>query len=83
MNKVHIIRDGRRIDVLGAGQTFTTVRRETNLEAAMLDGTLTAAIQPEGLQVGDIINVAVTTEHVDPVLKGHVEGTSPAGTSFR
>ncbi len=74
VNKVHIIRDGKRIDVLGLGQTFTTVRRETNLEAAMLDGTLTAALQPEGLRVGDVVNVALTTEHVDPVLKGHVEG---------
>src|SRR5579875_2511085 len=49
VHKVHIIRDGKVIDVLGNGQTFTVLRRETNLDAATLDGTLTATIQPEGL----------------------------------
>lgn len=73
VNKLHIIRDGKVIDVLKGGQTFTVARRETNMEAAMLDGTLTANIQPEGLQVGDIIDLAVTAEHLDPVMKGHVE----------
>lgn len=75
VNKLHIIRDGKVIDVLGSGQTFTIARRETNLDAATLDGTLTAALQPEGLQVGDIIDFAMTGEHVDPTLKGHVEAS--------
>lgn len=74
VNKLHIIRDGKVIDVLGAGQTFTIARRETNLDAATLDGTLTAALQPEGLQVGDIVDIAMTNEHSDPTLKNHVEG---------
>lgn len=74
VNRLHIIRDGKVIDVLGAGQTFTIARRETNLDAATLDGTLTAALQPEGLQVGDIVDIAMTNEHSDPTLKTHVEG---------
>ncbi|HEY7005708.1 MAG TPA: DUF3857 domain-containing protein [Sphingomicrobium sp.] len=73
VNKLHIIRGDKVIDVLAGGQTFTVLRRETNLDAATLDGTLTATIQPEGLQEGDIIDLATTTEHSDPVLKGHVE----------
>ena len=73
VNKLQIRRGNQVIDVLAAGQSFTTLRRETNLDAAMLDGTLTATIQPEGLQVGDIIDLATTTERSDPVLKGHVE----------
>ncbi|HEX6740280.1 MAG TPA: DUF3857 domain-containing protein [Sphingomicrobium sp.] len=73
VNKLQIRRGDKIIDVLKSGQTFTVLRRETNLDAAMLDGTLTANIQPEGLQEGDIIEFASTTEHVDPVLKGHVE----------
>lgn len=72
VNKLHILRGGQVIDVL-ANQKFTTIRREANLEVATLDGRLTATIQPEGLQEGDIINFAVTQEHVDPVMKGHVE----------
>jgi tetratricopeptide (TPR) repeat protein len=74
VNKVHIIRGDKVIDVLGAGQTFTIARRETNLDAATLDGTLTAALQPEGLEVGDIVDFAVTIEHSDPTVKNHVEG---------
>jgi len=74
VNKLQIRRGNQVIDVLKGGQTFTTVRRETNLEAATLDGTLTANIQPEGLQVGDIIDLAITTEESDPVFQGHIQG---------
>lgn len=75
VHKLQIHRGDKVIDVLANGQTFTILRRETNLEAATLDGTLTANIQPEGLQQGDIVDFATTIEHADPVLKGHVEAT--------
>jgi tetratricopeptide (TPR) repeat protein len=70
VHKVHIIRGAQVIDVLGAGETFTILRRETKLELAMLDGVLTAALQPEGLQVGDVLDVAFTLKHRDPALQG-------------
>jgi tetratricopeptide (TPR) repeat protein len=73
VNKLQIRRGDKVIDILASGQTFTVLRRETNLDAASLDGTLTATIQPEGLQDGDIIDSATTIERSDPVLKGHVE----------
>jgi tetratricopeptide (TPR) repeat protein len=73
VHKLIIHRDGKDIDVLAEGQTFTVVRREPNLESATLDGMLTANIQPEGLQVGDVLEYAVTVTRSDPVLKGHVE----------
>jgi tetratricopeptide (TPR) repeat protein len=73
VNKLQIRRGSQIIDVLASGQTFTTMRRESNLELAMLDGVLTANIQPEGLQQGDVIDFATTTEHVDPVTGNHVE----------
>ena len=69
---VHIIRDGKVIDVL-ANQSFTVVRRENNLENAMLDGVLTAVLQPEGLQVGDTLDYALTITQRDPVLNGRSE----------
>jgi tetratricopeptide (TPR) repeat protein/transglutaminase-like putative cysteine protease len=75
VNRLEIRRGTQVIDVLKSGQTFTTMRREPNLELAMLDGVLTANIQPEGLQEGDIVVLATTTEHADPTLKGHVETT--------
>jgi tetratricopeptide (TPR) repeat protein len=73
VNKLEIRRGDQVIDVLKSGQTFTTMRRESNLEIAMLDGVLTANIQPEGLQEGDVVVLATTTEHVDAALRGHVE----------
>jgi tetratricopeptide (TPR) repeat protein len=73
VNKLQIRRGSQIIDVLASGQTFTTIRRESNLELAVFDGVLTGNIQPEGLQQGDIIDLATTTEHVDPVLGSHVE----------
>jgi tetratricopeptide (TPR) repeat protein len=60
IHKVQIVRDGKIIDLLPKGQGFTVLRRENNLEGAVLDGTLTAVLQPEGLIVGDIVNVAWT-----------------------
>ncbi len=60
VHKIHIIRAGKVIDLLANGQEFTVIRRESNLEQAMLDGTLTAVLQPEGLSVGDTLNIAFT-----------------------
>jgi tetratricopeptide (TPR) repeat protein len=73
VHKLVIHRDGKDIDILASGQTFTVVRRETNLEIATLDGMLTANIQPEGLQVGDVLEYAFTMSHADPVFRDHVE----------
>lgn len=73
VHKLQILRGTEVIDVLASGQKFTTLRREANLEQATFDGVLTANIQPEGLQEGDIVLLATTTVHEDPVLKNHVE----------
>ena len=72
VHRVRIIRAGQPIDIL-ARQTFTVIRREANLERAMVDGVLTATLQTEGLQVGDLVEIAYTTTHLDPVLKGRSE----------
>ena len=73
VHRVNIIRGDQVIDLLAKGQTFAVLRRETNLEEAMLDGRLTATMQPEGLQVGDILDVAITVKHLDPVMRGRSE----------
>lgn len=69
IHSLKLRRGDRVIDVL-ASQKFAVLRRETNLEYAMLDGILTATIQPEGLQVGDIVDLAWTVTRKDPTLKG-------------
>ncbi|MCA1654766.1 MAG: DUF3857 domain-containing protein, partial [Sphingomonadales bacterium] len=67
-----ITRKGKLIDVL-ATQKFTVIRRETNLEAATLDGRLTATLQIDGMEVGDIVDLAASVITRDPTLAGHVE----------
>ncbi len=76
VHKILIHRGDQVIDVLASGQTFTVVRREQNLDMATLDGVLTANLQPEGLQVGDVVEYFYTLAFHDPVLKGHVEDYS-------
>ena len=67
-----ILRAGQTIDVL-AKQDFSVIRRETNLEMAMLDGVLSATLQPEGVQAGDVIDIAYTRRRLDPVMQGRAE----------
>ena len=68
-----IIRRGTQIINVLASQSFTVVRRESNLDNAELDGVLTATIQPEGLQVGDVVDFATSITQHDPALQNHVE----------
>ena len=59
VHHVTLLRDGQTIDVL-ASQDFETLRREENLDIATLDGRLTAVLQPSGLRVGDVMDIAYT-----------------------
>ena len=81
-HKLNIIRGGQTVDLLEGGKKVTVLRRETNLQLAMLDGNLTATVQPEGLQFGEFIDEAFTMQHHDPVFQGHSEAAAlmrPAG----
>lgn len=76
VHALKIVRGADTIDVLASGQKFTVLRRERNLEQQTLDGVLTATIQPEGLQVGDVVQFAYTLRLNDPVTKGHSEAVT-------
>lgn len=78
--KVHhlsILRGKEVINVLDQGQRFSILRREPNLEAATIDGVLTAAMQPSGIQVGDIVDFAYTQTLDNPVFGGTASHTAP------
>jgi len=72
VHALRIIRGGQTIDIL-ASQEFETLRRESNLESAMLDGRLTATLQPRDLRVGDILELAFTVHDSLGVLAPHLE----------
>lgn len=73
---VHVIaihRGDEVIDVLKAA-SFEILRREDQLEAAMLDGNLTAVLRIPDLRVGDELEFGATIRSSDPTL-----GTNDAG----
>lgn len=67
IHSLRIIRGGQTIDLLGKGKKMLVLRREQDLERAMLDGRMSATQQIEGLQVGDIVDAAWTHSGRDPV----------------
>lgn len=76
---VHLIkihRGGETIDVLEKA-SFEILRREDQLEAAKLDGILTAVLRVPDLRVGDELEVGLTTRLSDPTL-----GKNDAGLLF-
>lgn len=59
INKIEIRRGNSKIDLLKPDELLV-LRRENNLEKAMLDGMRTVVAPAWGLQVGDILSVGVT-----------------------
>jgi hypothetical protein len=82
IHRVHVIRDGKTIDLLTTTPGFIVLRREPNLEASFLDGRLTAAMQPEGLELGDIVDLAYTLVYRDGTFKGRSENDFQAPVSI-
>lgn len=72
VHRVNVHRDGEVIDVLERAE-FDVLRREEQLEKAMLDGTLTATMRVPDLRVGDELEMAFTVASHDPTL-GNKDG---------
>ncbi|WP_235588047.1 DUF3857 domain-containing protein [Sphingopyxis sp. H115] len=73
VHMINVHRDGATIDVL-KNAAFEILRREDQLEAAMLDGVLTAVLRVPDLRVGDELEVALTTRSNDPTLAKNDSG---------
>jgi len=73
VHAIRVYRDGQVIDVLGKAK-FEILRREDQLEAAMLDGMLTAVLHVPDLRVGDELEVGMTVTSSDPTLGRNVSG---------
>lgn len=83
--KVH--RDGEAIDILKKA-SFEILRREDQLEAAKLDGILTAVLRISDLRVGDELEVSMTIRSDDATLAQNdagllVLGPAPSPGRFR
>jgi hypothetical protein len=73
---VHVIRVHRGAEVIDVLQnaSFEILRRENQLEAASLDGILTAVLRVADLRVGDELEVGLTIRSNDPTLGATVAG---------
>ncbi len=69
VHEIKVYRDAEVIDVL-KGASFDILRREDQLEAAKLDGILTAVLRVPDLRVGDELELGLTVFDNDPTL-GH------------
>ncbi|HEY0646290.1 DUF3857 domain-containing protein [Phenylobacterium sp.] len=86
IHSLRIIRDGKTIDLLGKGKKMLVLRREQDLERAMLDGRMSATQQIEGLQVGDILDASWSHSGRDPVAGARsydLEGLAFPGVASR
>ena len=86
IHSILLRRGATTIDLMQGGSKVLVLRRETGLEAGMLDGRLTATRQLDGLQVGDILDVSWTISKRDPATKGwseDPEGLSSPGITGR
>ncbi len=73
VHNLEIMRGDKVIDVLQGGAGFTVLRREAGLEQQIVDGQLTAVKHIEGLQIGDVLRMAVSVSDRDDVLGGNVQ----------
>lgn len=67
VHDIKVFRDSQVIDVL-KNSSFEILRREEQLEAAQLNGTLTAVLRVPDLRVGDELEVNLTAFTNDPTL---------------
>ena len=73
IHRYRILRAGQPIDLLGDGHAIKVIQREGGLENAMLDGRLTATLQPQDLRVGDVVELSYSVDSHDPAMAGHSE----------
>lgn len=72
-HRLEILRGGERLDLLKDGPGFTVLRREGGLERQIIDGTLTATRQIQGLRIGDTLRFAFSISSRDSVLAGKAQ----------
>jgi hypothetical protein len=80
VHEIKVFREGQVVDVL-KDATFDILRREDQLEAAKLDGTLTAVLRVPDLRVGDELEVDMTIFSSDRGLGLNQSGILLLGSS--
>lgn len=71
-----IWRDGRHLDRLDTN-SIQVVRREQDLDEAMLNGEKTAILVLDDVRVGDVIDYAYSVKGENPISSGHFTAVAP------
>ena len=71
LHDLAVWRDGRREDRLKSAR-IELLRRERRLEQSIIDGTQTLSIVLSDVRVNDIVEVAYTTEGMNPIYEGRI-----------
>ncbi len=73
-HEIRIIRDGQNIDKLNP-ENIQVIQRESSMERALYDGSLTAIINLTDVREQDIVEYSYTTIGFNPIYKGYVSNT--------
>ncbi len=63
---IRIIRDGKTLDKL-SNVIISTIQRETDMESALFDGSLTAVINLKDIRAEDVLEYAYTLKGFNPI----------------
>lgn len=77
VHTAEIIRGAEHINLLKRETGFSVLRREQQLDRAIMDGMLTATMAIEGLRVGDVVHLQFSVTQKDPTLKGRMQMIAP------
>lgn len=77
IHELAIVRGNEVVNALAGGQKFTVLRREQSLEQRELTGILSATLAVEGLRVGDILRLRMSTTVKDDALGGRAQAVMP------
>ncbi len=76
IHRIEILRGAEKFDLMKDGPGFTVLRREAGLERMIIDGTLTATRQIQGLRIGDTLRFAFSISGRDSVLGGRAQSAT-------
>lgn len=68
---IQILRNGKVIDIL-KNHEFQSLRRESDMERFMYDGTITNTMNIKDIRVGDVLEIAYTQKGYNPLLRKKV-----------
>jgi tetratricopeptide (TPR) repeat protein len=78
IHDAHVVRDGRKLDRLKDAR-IELMRRETQLERQVIDGTETLLVVLSDVRVGETVEISYTIEGSNPIFEGRISDTFHAG----